>query len=76
MIYEGPGSLFAEFGEAILELSGPSGYVVHGVTRKGVAAHDAPWHAARRLDVDVASHSESLVAHEDNAAIPQRVGIG
>ena len=40
MIYQGPGSLFAEFGEALLEVSGPSGYAVNGVSRKGLVTDE------------------------------------
>jgi hypothetical protein len=40
IIYEGPGSLFAEFGTAILEVSGTDGYTVNGVSRKGLVADE------------------------------------
>lgn len=40
IIYEGPGNLFAEFGTAILEASGPNGYPVNGVSRKGLVTDE------------------------------------
>lgn len=40
IIYDGPGRLFAEFATAILEVSGPNGYTVDGVSRKGLVSDE------------------------------------
>ncbi|MBW4079304.1 MAG: hypothetical protein HIU84_12510 [Acidobacteria bacterium] len=48
IIYEGTGSLFAEFGTAILEVSGPNGYTVNGVSRKGLVTDEIV-----RIDLEV-----------------------